>query len=276
MINNLKIGLISDLHLHRKPDNVIKALKCVCDADILLLAGDLADSGEKEQYSLLRKCLDDIVPLIPVFCVSGNHDNPNRDDSNYRDFTASIRDRTEGISVTEDNSGAYKAVISEKLDLFGLNPVYHQKAFSFPNRGEQLAFLEKELALSEARYHIIMCHPPLIAHNPQRDRGQSSYFSPEQDSRLQSVADSHSNILFLSGHTHITPSVEPDSGRNNLYINNGSICPTTVKDGGGQTQQGNVTMLEFSDDGLSVRIFGIHTKKELYYRSFVEMGGKRT
>lgn len=268
MINNLRIGLISDLHLHRKPDNVIKALKRVCDADILLLAGDIADSGEKEQYTLLGKCLDDIVPSIPVFCVSGNHDNPKRDDSIYRDFTASIKGRTEGISVTEDNSGAYKAVISEKLDLFGLNPVYHQKVFSFPYRGEQLAFLEKGLALSEVRYHIIMCHPPLIAHNPQRGVGQSPYFSPEQDSRLQSVIDSHSNILFLSGHTHITPSVELDTGRNNLYINNGSICPTTVKDGEVKTQQGNVTMLECSDGSLSVRIFGIHTGKEFYYGSF--------
>ncbi len=89
---------------------------------------------------------------------------------------------------------------------------------------------------------IVMCHPPLIAHNPQRTADMASYIVREQDTRLQKIIDK--NIIFLSGHTHVIPSIEIDEARGNLYINDGSICPTTEKSENGKIQSGNATLLE--------------------------------
>ena len=85
------------------------------------------------------------------------------------------------------------------------------------------------------------------------------YIVGEQDKRLQKIIDGNRNIVFISGHTHVSPSVEFDEAFCNLYINDGSICPTTVKDEKGKTQQGNVTLLEIGEEGISVTAKGIHS-----------------
>lgn len=106
-----------------------------------------------------------------------------------------------------------------------------------------------------------MCHPPLLSHNPQRTTDMASYIVAEQDARLQKIIDENQNVIFLSGHTHVSPTMEVDAVRGNLYINDGSICPTTVRDTTAMTQQGNVTLLDISETEISVMIQGIHSGK---------------
>ena len=260
----MKIGLISDLHLHRKTHTVVKALECVRDIDLLLIAGDLVDKGTEEQYVLLAQCIQNTLPNIPILSVSGNHDNPQKDDKNYRKFEMYLNARCTDMEIIHDNSGAFMVNIDDYTDLYGLNPLYHQKLFSFPERGQQLAFLETKLPESTKKRHIIMCHAPLVAHNPQRSIGMQPYFSKEQDTRLQDIVNKCGNIIFVSGHTHITPTVEFDKTHNNVYINDGSICPTTVKGGNGDTRQGNVTGLELLSDKLNIKIYGIYTNIIFY------------
>ncbi len=259
-IKKMKIGLMSDLHLYRKPRTVLKALECLRDVDLLLIAGDLVDRGTREQYDLLAQCIQDTISTIPVLCVSGNHDNPRQDDTNYRSFERYLNTRCTDMAIIHDESGAFKVDIDDYTDLYGLNPLYNQKLFSFPEHGQQLTYLESTLSESMAKRHIIMCHAPLIEHNPQRNGNMPPYFSKEQDGRLQDIIDKFGHVIFLSGHTHITPSVEFDEAFNNLYINDGSICPTTVKGGNGDTRQGNVTELELLSDRLNIKIYGIYTK----------------
>lgn len=265
----MKIGIMSDLHLYRKTFRVLRALDCVRDVDLLLIAGDLADRGTEEQYRLLAECIEEALPFAPVLCVSGNHDNPAKDDTNYRNFEKYLNERCEYPKIIHDESGAFKAYIDGNTDLFGLNPIYHQKLFSFPDRGRQLAYMEREMAESMAQRHIIMCHAPLINHNPQRSGDMPPYFSKEQDKRMQDIVNKYGNVIFLSGHTHITPSVEFEEAYNNLYINVGSVCPTTVKNSVGDTQQGNVTVMELFTDTTDVKIYGINTRAELYSGSFM-------
>lgn len=74
------------------------------------------------------------------------------------------------------------------------------------------------------------CHAPLLAHNPKRS-DTKPYLS--RDEHLQKIMDAHGNILFISGHTHISMEspvncVEHDEARNNIYINDGSVRPTTL------------------------------------------------
>lgn len=110
---------------------------------------------------------------------------------------------------------------------------------------------------------IVMCHPPLIAHNPQRTTDMASYIVAEQDTRLQRIVNESKNVIFISGHTHVSPTIEIDEAYGNLYINDGSICPTTVKGEESATQQGNVTVLEITEAEISVIIKGIHSEKLL-------------
>lgn len=263
----MKIGLMSDLHLFRKTYRVIKAFECMRDVDLLLFAGDIADSGIKEQYDLLLQCIQETISDIPVLCVSGNHDVPLEDDTHYRRFESSLHKRCADMEIICDKSGAFMVNIDDHTDLFGLNPIYkrrQQKMFSFLESCEQLDYLESQLLNSNAKRHIIMCHAPLIAHNPQRSVGMPPYFLKKHDDILQDIIDRFGNIIFLSGHTHLTPSVEFDKAHNNLYINDGSICPTTVKNGNGATMQGNVTELDLLEDSVNVKIYGVKTKDEFF------------
>ena len=125
----------------------------------------------------------------------------------------------------------------------------------------QLTFLQEKLNASSSKIHIVMCHPPLLSHNPQRTADMAPYIVAEQDARLQKIIDENKNVIFLSGHTHVSPTIEMDEVRGNLYINDGSICPTTVKDTADTTQQGNVTLLDISETEISVTIKGIYSEK---------------
>lgn len=263
----MKIGVISDLHLFKKTTNIEHALSKLQGVELLLIAGDIADRAAETQYNILVRMINDHCSDIPVYCVSGNHDNPARDDTNYRKFETEIN--SEYMSIV-DASGAFYKYINDIIDLIGLNPVYHQKQFFFPDRGQQLNFLKEQLSTGFSKYHIVLCHPPLSAHNPQRTADMPSYIAVEQDKRLQRIIDENRNIILISGHTHLSPTIEFDAVHNNLYINDGSICPTSSKESSDDIQQGNVTFLEVSEDGISVIVKGIHTEN-VFIDKFIKM-----
>ena len=260
-----KIGVISDLHLFNKTANIERALTKLHGSDLVLIVGDIADRADEKQYDIFLNLFDERFHDIPVYCVSGNHDNPARDDTSYRQFERKINNEYPSIV---DKCGAFYKYVNKHIDLIGLNPLYHQKQFFFPNKGMQIDFLQKQLAASLCKYHIVMCHPPLIAHNPQRTADMATYIVAEQDTRLQSVLDENKNVIFLSGHTHVTPSIEFDEAYCNLYINDGSICPTTEKSENGKIQSGNVTLLEIGENEISVIVKGIHADTVLFENTY--------
>lgn len=257
----MRIGLLSDIHLSRKTNRLTCALNALTGISCLLIAGDLADRADPAQYDFLHACIRQQLGDTPVYCVSGNHDNPARNDAAYRQFEQRINP-----TLLPDECGAFRQQLSPGVELIGLNPTYHQKQFFFPERGRQLDFLQHTLAASTARTHIILCHPPLLLHNPQRDSSMQPYIAKEQNDRLQQLVDEHSGILFVSGHTHLAPTAEWDEARRNLYINNGSICPTTAADK--PIQQGNATLLEIGESALSLCIQGIHTGKLFHQQTY--------
>lgn len=94
------------------------------------------------------------------------------------------------------------------------------------------------------------------------------YIAREQNDKLQRIVDDSRNVIFVSGRTHVQPSVEWEEESCNLYINDGSICPTTVAGSNDQTQQGNITVLTAADGIVSVLIRGIHTDKVFFSGSY--------
>lgn len=254
----MRIGIISDLHIYNRTINIKRALTKLNGVDLILLTGDIADQADEKQYEIVAQLFHVFFAETPVYCISGNHDNPLRNDAHYRNFEATING--EYPALIDDCCAFYKK-IQENIDLIGLNPLYHQKQFFFSDRGRQLTFLQEQLQMSLCKYHVVMCHPPLIAHNPQRTQDMAPYIVAEQDRRLQQIVDEFQNIIFLSGHTHFAPTVEFDNANNNLYINCGSICPTIRKDCDNTTQQGNIVLLDINEVGIGVIIKGIHTDK---------------
>lgn len=230
----MRIGLISDLHMTNKSGRINGALERVNDMDVVLMAGDLVNNCDPAQYERLAGSIEEVMPDTPMFAVAGNHDIPKGDALNYQRFEQWLRRRIQGrYSITDSGLGAFAVILDSKVDLIGLNPMYTQKIFHFPGKGAQLKWLEQYLAGSPVKQHIIMCHAPLLAHNPQRDPGKKAPYLA-QDVLLQDIVNQTGHVIFLSGHTHLSPNipggcVEYDDTRSNLYINDGSVCPVDIK-----------------------------------------------
>ncbi len=262
----MKIIAMSDLHLSKKPWQVRKALSMARNAGLVLLVGDLVNDGTPDQMDLMRQCISDVLPETPVLSVAGNHDYPRWPSPMIRvwDYQA-LQEwllMRQPYPYSLDDSGAY-AVRVGNMEVIGLNCVWHWRRFKFAD-GRQLKWLEDYLDSSDAVWHIILCHAPLSAHNPKHN-DRKPYLS--RDEQLQEIMDAHKNIVFISGHTHISMEnggcVEYDVERNNIYINDGSIRPTTALQEDGkariESRDGNLVELELSENQITVTGVSLRT-----------------
>lgn len=277
----MRLLVMSDLHLSRKPWQVRKALKMGTDADAVLLVGDLTNDGTPEQLALMQECIAEVLPDTAVLAVAGNHDYPHYPSPMIRegicDYPALqdwLLDRQPYPYILDD-SGAWVVRIGE-IEIIGINCVWHWRRFKFKD-GAQLNWLEKHLDSSDAKWHIILCHAPLLAHNPKRS-DIKPYLS--RDEKLQSTIDVHKNILFISGHTHVSMEspvgcVEHDTVRNNIYINDGSIRPTTKLTADGipeaEPADGNVVEFRIVGNEVVVRVLSAKDGSEIAKTQFSDI-----
>ncbi len=253
----IKFGLFSDIHLSGKSYRLRRALAETRNVDILLIVGDIANAGTKDEFKLAREAFSGYPDSIPVFIVAGNHDIPGNDETSFRAFERDMLRRSlNRFEVESDTSGAFRVRLGETLDLFGLNPLYYQKLFRFQNKGEQLTALEMWLEESECTSHVVLCHPPLATRDIQKSR---SYLPKEQGERLQRIVDGHPRTLFLSGHTHLYPEIEPEDEYGNIYLNDGSVCPTQSKVSKSETFPGNIITFEFDGTFANFRTVFLST-----------------
>lgn len=269
----MRIIAMSDLHLSKKPWQVRKALSMARGADAVLLAGDLVNDGTPEQFELMRQCISEVLPSMPVFAIAGNHDYPRWPSPMIREGICDYPALQEWLLTRQpypyilNDSGAYAVRVGE-IEMIGLNCVWHWRRFKFPG-GDQLRWLENHLNNSDAEWHILLCHAPLLAHNPKHS-DTKPYLS--RDEQLQKIVDAHRNIIFISGHTHISMEsggcVEHDTECNNIYINDGSIRPTTVlkKDGKAEPESGdgNLVELEFREGQITIAGVSLRTGQKLF------------
>ena len=232
----VRLGFVTDLHLSGKPWQVGRALAMAGTGGGVLCAGDMVNDGTPEQFALLRRLIEDrLRPETPMLAVAGNHDLPLLPDTGdgYYALQERLLDRAErlGLAVEWDPSGAWAVRLGD-MDIIGLNAAQPGRRLAFQRQG-QLPWLDRHLTDTAAAWHVVLCHGPLLAHNPQRRRpNDMPYFS--RDGQLQDILEAHRNILFLSGHTHISMNcpagcVEVDRGRNILYVNGGSVRTATLK-----------------------------------------------
>ena len=170
-----------------------------------------------------------------MLAVAGNHDFPVQPDAGEGFYALQDRllERAErqGLAVERDESGVWAARLGD-VDIIGLNAARPGRKLAFQREG-QLPWLDRHLTDTPAAWYVVLCHAPLLAHNPQRRQANDMpYFS--RDGQLQRILEGHRNILFLSGHTHISVNcpagcVETDRERGILYVNGGSVRTTTLK-----------------------------------------------
>lgn len=226
-----RVAVMSDLHLSRKPWRVRKAFTLAKDADLILMPGDLTNDGTPEQLQRMQALIEELLPSVPVLAVTGNHDIPNVPRPwiwggilEYPDLESWLLHR-QPHPFHQDESGAW-SVSFGNIRIVGLNVVTHFRRFTIGD-GAQIRYLQSSLERYPNRLHLVLCHAPLMAHNPQKEG--RAYFN--RNPELQKLLDHHKNVIFLSGHTHISlnsPGNPIQFDGRNLYINDGSVCPTDL------------------------------------------------
>lgn len=228
-------SVMSDLHLSGKPWTVRQALHNA-KQDVILIPGDLTNDGFTEQFRLFEEGITHAAPEKLILSVTGNHDqlhHPSAEEmqayDGYAAFQSRLLHRAEdmGHRVEYGPDGAY-AVAVNGVDIAGVQCVVERRRFSLSKA--QLAWLDEHLSQSDG-WHILLCHAPLLAHNPHRNEG-APYFG--RDEELQRIVNAHGNILLISGHTHISPNMERstaeyDAENRVLYLDDGSIVPTELR-----------------------------------------------
>ena len=284
-----RFSVLTDLHLASKPWKIKQALRST-ESDIVFLLGDSTNDGLPEQFAGFRACIEETVPEKTIFPVTGNHDvlHASRGDNsdvcrNYADFQKCLLVKAEeaGHSISYDPDGRAYAVRVGNLDVIGLQCVTTGRKFLFPE-GKQIDWLEEHLATTEAAWRIILCHAPLLAHNPNRNAG-APYL--DKNKRLQEIVDRNGRIIFLSGHTHVSPNVltgngEYDAEHQNIYLDCGSVVAT---DTSGETglmspdwKDGCRTDLAIAKDTVEISMSSIESGIRFprgYYRFSVGMNG---
>lgn len=264
--NQAGISVLSDMHLTAKPWRIRQALK-IAESNHICLIGDSTNDGTVSQFEELMKCVEVAAEGKAVFPVVGNHDilRPSlsaNDDGcrNYSEFHNKLIARLGRMGVKTDSGRADLAYAAEVdgLDMIGLQCVVSGRKFLFPE-GKQLDWLEEHLENhSDVVWHIILCHAPLLAHNPNRNEG-TPYL--DKNKRLQNIVEKYGKTIFISGHTHVSPNVmygcvEYNPRQNIIYLNSGSVVATSPERECGlmdpRWSDGCVTELRISDKEVEI------------------------
>lgn len=302
----MKVCIMSDLHLTNKAGRLKWALGQAKGADLVLLLGDLVNDGLPEQFQLFSQCLEEALPDTPVLAVAGNHDFPRyplplagEKRGDFLGLFEQMAQKAEslGVNLEMDPRGGFCAQAGG-IQIIGLHGAGNWRKLRLEKDG-QLAFLEESLrgksggnlqvkqgwnvqgSLHEnpepsRLMRLILCHAPLLNHNPQRKQGQSQpYFGG--DRALQELLDGQENFLFLSGHTHLSPNLYQGCAEilpgNRIYMNVGSTCPCEMKTAEPlvleEWREPVMTELIFDGDAVSLVSRSLVTGKKFargYYR----------
>ncbi len=286
-----RFSVLTDFHLASKPWKIKQALNST-ESRMIFLLGDSTNDGLPEQFAGFRACIEETVPEKTIFPVTGNHDvlhvsrgNYSDGCKNYTDFQRYLLERAEkvGYSASSDLDNRAYAVQIENIDVISLQCVTTGRKFLFPE-GRQIDWLEDHLASTTAAWHIILCHAPLLDHNPNRNVGMPYL---DKNKRLQEIVDRNGRIIFLSGHTHVSPNTlagngELDEQHNNIYLDCGSVVATDIS---GETglmspdwKDGCKTELAITKDAVEISMSSIETGIKFprgYYRFSLDMSGRR-
>ncbi len=193
------VAHVSDTHVGNDRQDPALRLAAVMDhllaldprPDVLVVTGDVADHGTAEEYVGARAWLDRWPGVVAV--CPGNHDARDA-------FVAGLG--LPARSVVE--TGGYRFLMLDSL----VDAVDGERVDEGRLGEEQLAWLDRELAASEAPAFVCLHHPPVTIGIPLMDPIRLLDGEP-----LAAVIGAHPHVLAtLVGHAH-TMSTTTYAGR---------------------------------------------------------------
>jgi len=214
----VKIGCISDLHgLHRKMKHAVP------ECNILLVAGDYTNRGEKHQVQDFFKWLNEQHQCDQIVIIEGNHDLHTEDRFNYETGADKWFEDVCKEAKVNHKDGKIIRLFNSSVNLFGLNiygspitPSFHREYWAHnADRGKEIK--EYWDAIPDDT-DIVMTHGPVIYkldHVPYN----GGYYTgcADLDYRVQQIKP----ILHVCGHIHCSAGVEETI--DTTYIN-AAIC----------------------------------------------------
>ncbi|HIF9187666.1 TPA: metallophosphoesterase [Photobacterium damselae] len=215
------------------------------DKVVILVAGDIAYSGRKEEYDFVYDSFKKLADKYQIFLSPGNHDH---DFSCYNDGSirniliesiSSVKISSEVVnSFTLGQSEYYEFEkeicgtkperegilskyykISDELSIQALNTAWCSK---IKEKGGELFFPASEILETEDKNEvkIIFFHHPL------------SWLYPDNNKEVRNKLSSYGNII-ISGHEHMENSFKVDTDNNtNLIIETCSFHDNSLDDNG--------------------------------------------
>lgn len=178
------------------PRVVRAAFQSAPDARFILHAGDLVNRGSRDlEWAHWFRAGGFIHGMIPAIPVTGNHE--------YDDYELSESEEVELLSILwrpqfrlpeeptlspELQETVYSIRYSADLQVFVLNT-------NMSDMAEQAAWLDAQLAASDARWRIVTMHHPIFSSGRERDN------SARREALLP-VLLRHQVDLVLQGHDH--------------------------------------------------------------------------
>lgn len=202
----------------------IEEINALTELDFVLVAGDLTRDSEPYNHDRARELFTRFRK--PVFCISGNHDQPRPAGlrpPEYLDLSITPVRTTEiprlygdfGFKNTQRT--AYSCDPTPDVHLVGICTAKpdEDRGYIAP---EVLAWLDNDLAQQRdrARETIVMLHHSIIEHVPGEAVNPTfSWFHVENAQALKALLHKHDVRITLTGHLHIQD-VKEENGLYNI------------------------------------------------------------
>ncbi len=213
----LSFATVSDLHIH-ETDNAANFFNCsVLESmltdmeaserklDAVVLAGDLTDDGEEDQWQTLETVMSKHTPADNILLALGNHDTwtENGDKSYkklFKEYTEKITgNKISNVYYSKQINGYYFIFLGSEKDSVGAY-------FS----SKQLSWLKTEMAKAAKTEKpiFVVSHWPLNqTHGLPVTFGDEEYDDMtggigEQSAKVKKILNKYKNVFLISGHIH--------------------------------------------------------------------------
>jgi len=202
----------------------IDEINAVPDVDFVLVAGDLTKDSEPYNHLRVRELLSRFRK--PVFCVSGNHDQPRPPrlrpptylDPDVRPVCAQDIPQLYGdFGFTNTQRAAYSCDPTPDVHLIGLcSPKPDEdRGYIAP---EVLAWLDEDLSRqrNHERETVVMLHHSIVDHVPNESVSPTlSWFHVQNAAALKAILRKHGVRFTFTGHLHMQD-VKEEAGLYNI------------------------------------------------------------
>lgn len=199
----MRIAAIADLHCRAESSGTIRPLlECSEGADVLLLGGDLTDTGLVEEAEVLLDEIADVSP--PIVAVLGNHDHESDNAEEIADMLKDAGVRVLNGSVCEIDGVGFVGTkgFAGGFDDRLVQPFGERALKAFIRHGiEEAVRLESAVAkLEDCRARVAVLHYSPVADTLE---GEPEELWPLLgSSRFANALDRHHVAVAVHGHAH--------------------------------------------------------------------------